>query len=166
VREAIFNMLKHGRFLNHEYYKPQDGDLIEGQMVVDIFCGTGMLGLEALSRGAEHVTLIDGDSRTLEVARANVRNLGANANIMRSDSTNLPRAHHQCGLAFMDPPYNSKLVAPALKSLRDNGWLADRAVIILEHGHIEEVNEPPEGFKVLDTRLYAKTRVTVLQYHS
>ena len=92
VREAIFNLLKHGKFLKDERFKSRGQDIIEGQHVVDIFCGTGILGLEAISRGAEHATLIDEDSRTIDITRQNVRNLDANARVIRSDSTRLPAA--------------------------------------------------------------------------
>ena len=163
VREAIFNMLIHGRFLNNENFVSDGKHLIEGRKVLDIFCGTGILGIEAFSRGAEHVTLVDEDSRTIEITKQNVRNLGVNANILRSDSTKLPRATHKCSLVFMDPPYNSNLANDSLKSLKEQNWLEDKAIIILEHG-IKEVIQPPEGYTILDEREYNKTQIMLLQY--
>ncbi len=164
VREAVFNMLMHGKFLNDERFKnPEGRNIIEGQKVVDIFCGTGILGLEAVSRGAEHATLIDQNQSTIDIAWQNINNTGANARVIKSDSTRLPRAVQKCTLAFLDPPYNSGLSVPALKSLRDQGWLANGAIVILEHSNRDDFIAP-EKFVVLDDRDYNKTRITLMQY--
>lgn len=166
IREAMFNILRHGRFLkNEDFVRDKNNSLIEGRYVVDIFCGTGALGLEALSRGAAHVTLVDQNARALAVARQNVAHLREEirVEIIRSDSTRLPPARQMCMLAFLDPPYNQGLAAKGLASLRDNGWLAHGAVVVVEHAKQEDI-VAPGGFHVLDERRHDKTRVTMLQY--
>jgi len=165
IREAIFNILKHGKFLKNEDFIGDGEDLVEGRDVVDIFCGTGALGIEALSRGAASLTLIDQNPKTLEMARANVANIGelGNTKFIRSDSTLLPAASKPCQLAFIDPPYNRNLVIPALKSLANNGWLDKGAVIVIEQGKKDDLMAP-DGFKKLDERVHDKTKVIILQF--
>lgn len=164
VREAAFNLLKHGKFHSHEQFIDDGQDLVEGREVVDIFCGTGILGLEALSRGAAHATLIDESSQTVDIARLNVRHIGANATVLRSDSTRLPRAQKASRLAFMDPPYHSNLAPAGLKSLAEQGWL-ERGAIILVELSMKEPFAAPENYIALDDREYNNTRLIVLQYH-
>ena len=166
IREAIFNILKPGRFRKDAHFIADDNpDLVEDRRVVDIFCGTGALGIEALSRGASHCTFIDQNPRTLAMAEANISHIGEkdNARFLRSDSTELPRAPMPCDLAFIDPPYNQNLAIPGLLSLKESGWLSPGAIIILEHGKQDDPQEV-EGFTLLDTRLHDKTRITVMQY--
>lgn len=165
VREAVFNLLRHGKFFKDErYIDVTGGDVLEGQRVVDIFCGTGILGLEALSRGAEHAVLIDQDARKVDLARKNAKSLGANAVVVRSDSTSLPKAHNTCTLAFLDPPYRTGLAAPALKSLAKQGWLEHGAIVVVENSKQDDFTLP-EGFIALDERLYNQTKITVLQFN-
>lgn len=165
IREAIFNILKHGRFLHSDAFINTGADLLENQHVVDIFCGTGALGIEALLRGAKYVTFIDEDSKMLALTRQNIEHINEadHAGFIRSDSTLLPRAKTSCMLAFIDPPYNQNLAAPALESLRDNGWLAPGAVAVVEQGKRDDP-VTPTGYQFLDDRVHDKTRITVLQY--
>lgn len=166
IREVIFNILKHGRFMKDENFIHDDNpSLIEGRNVIDIFCGTGALGIEALSRGAVHLTLVDQNAKTLSMARENIKNIGeeANTSFIRSDSTMLPIANRKCHLAFIDPPYSKGLANPALNSLKNGGWLDKGAVIVLEQGKQDEP-KPPEGFRIVDDRVHDRTRVTILQY--
>ncbi len=167
VREAIFNLLKHGKFLKDETFIRDDNpDLVEGRRVVDIFCGTGALGFEALSRGAEHVILIDQNPQIQALAKQNMQNLGLadKMTFIRSDSTQLPKARIACHLAFIDPPYRSGLAIPALHSLANQGWLAPGAVAVVEQSKKEPSLAPPKGFRIIDERVYSITRVTLLQY--
>lgn len=165
IREAIFNMLMHGRFFKDESFIHDGEDLVDGRRVVDIFCGTGALGIEALSRGASHLTLIDQNPKTLSLARENVMEVGeeANTSFIRSDSTLLPQAPQPCQLAFVDPPYNHSLGTPALKSLGENGWLSHGAVVVVELSKRDEL-ELPEKFHLLDERIYDKTKLVIAQY--
>lgn len=166
IREVVFNILRHGRFMKNENFIHDDNpDLIEGRRVVDIFCGTGALGIEALSRGAAHVTFIDQNAKTLSITHKNLESLGEenNSALIRSDSTNLPCATSPCNLVFIDPPYGMNLVTPSLKTLRDNGWLEMGSVIIVEQGKKDEL-VVPDGFNLLDERTHDVTNLSVLQF--
>ena len=166
IREAMFNLLKHGKFLfSDEFIEDDNPDRVEGRRVVDLFCGTGALGIEALSRGAEHVTFIDQNSKTLSLARANVQHIGEleHASFIRSDSTLLLPTSRPCSLVFIDPPYKQNLAYPAMKSLAQQGWLEVGAVIMVEQGKQDDTSMP-EGFQLLDARVHDKTRITIAQY--
>jgi 16S rRNA (guanine966-N2)-methyltransferase len=166
VREAIFNLLKHGKFLKDERFIEDDNaSLVVDRNVVDIFCGTGALGLEALSRGARFVTFVDQNPKIMGLVKTNVEHMNEteNAAFVRSDSTFLPHASRKHQLAFIDPPYNSGLAVKALVSLDRQGWLDTGAVIIVEHAKKETLT-PPENFELLDDRTYNITRLNVLQY--
>ncbi len=168
VREAMFNIIKHGRFYASEDYIEDDNpSRIENRRVIDLFCGTGALGMEALSRGAAHAVFVDQNRELLALARGNIERINetANASFIRSDSTQLPPATIPCDLAFVDPPYRQNLAKPALKTLRDQGWLAHGAIVILESG---KQDDPPEqtGYNLLDTRLHDKTRLSIYQFSS
>ncbi|MCB2082228.1 MAG: RsmD family RNA methyltransferase [Rickettsiales bacterium] len=166
IREAIFNLLRHGRFLNDARFIDDGGEsLVAGRHVVDIFCGTGALGLEALSRGAERVTLVDQDPKTLVITQANVRRLSAEkqVRVLRSDSTQLPQALQACHLAFLDPPYGQGLMSKALESLVNNGWMARGAVVVAEHDFRDHF-DLPLGLTLLDQRTHDKTSISILQY--
>lgn len=158
TREAVFNILMHASF-------GRDGESpIIGKRVLDIFCGTGGLGLEALSRGASHVTFIDRNPQSLALARENVTNFKEqdNATFIRSDSTQLPPATFPCTVAFADPPYDKGQAAPALKSLKSAGWLEKDAIVILEIS-TKDLVQLPEGFEQIDERKYGNSRILILR---
>lgn len=158
TREAIFNILTHGSF-------GRDGESpLIGKRVVDIFCGTGGLGLEALSRGAAHVTFVDRNPQSLALARDNAEHFGelSSAAFIRSDSTQLPPATYPCTVAFADPPYDKGQAAPALASLRKNGWLEPNGLVVLELHHRELIHIP-EGYEQLDERRYGNSKVLILR---
>lgn len=158
TREAIFNILTHGSF-----GRSGESPLID-KRVVDIFCGTGGLGLEALSRGAKHVTFIDRNPQSLGLARENVERFGETENsaFIRSDSTQLPPATFPCTLVFADPPYNKGQAAPALKSLKDAGWLEHNALVVLELS-AHELLHVPQGYELMDERKYGNSKVLILR---
>lgn len=158
TREAIFNILTHGSF-GREGESP-----LIGKRVVDIFCGTGGLGLEALSRGAQHVTFIDRNPQSLGLARENAEHFGEldNTAFIRSDSTQLPPATFACTVAFADPPYNKGQAAPALKSLKEQGWLEPNALVVLELS-AHELIHLPEGYELMDERKYGNSKVLILR---
>ncbi len=167
IREAMFNLLKHGKFLYDDNFVADDNpSRVVDRNVVDIFCGTGILGLEALSHGATHTTFVDQSHDTMKLVRSNVAalKLEENSKCVRSDSTNLPRATMQHDLVFMDPPYGKDLARKALRSLKEQGWLADGAVIVLEQGKHDEVADLPADFTLLSDRNYDKTRLSILQF--
>ena len=159
ARGAIFNILMHRHFTGIE-----DSPVVD-QSVIDLFFGTGALGLEALSRGAAHVTFIDGSADSISLARENARSMGEEANtaFIRSDSTVLPSARRQCSLAFLDPPYDSGLAAKSLTSLDRQGWLLPSAVAVVEISARENL-VPPENFILTDERKYGNSKIVFLQY--
>jgi 16S rRNA (guanine966-N2)-methyltransferase len=151
LREALFNILA------HTY-----GDRLEATSVIDLFAGTGAMGLEALSRGARKVLFVDDGMEARALIRANVEalGLGGQTRIFRRDARKLGAAPPggRFDLAFLDPPYGKGLTEPALKALRDGGWLAPEALIV-----IEETAQAPlvlsAGYEAIETRTYGDTQV-------
>lgn len=154
VRQAIFNILAHGTELE-----------LEGARVIDLFAGTGALGLEAISRGAAFCLFVDDSADSRALIRRNVEAfaLTGTTKIWRRDATDLgPMAAGAGGmftLAFLDPPYRKGLVAPALTSLAAGGWLKDGAIAVVETVADEDAPST-DGFTALDSRTYGETRVT------
>lgn len=153
VREAIFNLLINSL-----------GVTLEGARVLDLFAGTGALGLEALSRGATHVTFVDDGVAARALLRQNIekmRAMGA-TKLYRRDATDLG-VNHGAGftLLFLDPPYRKGLGEAALASAQSGGWLTRGAIIVWEEAAAQL---PPPGFTHLDHRRYGDTHVTFLEY--
>lgn len=159
ARGAVFNILMHGKFGTHE-----NSPLID-KSVIDLFCGTGALGIEALSRGAAHVTFVDQSSESIALVRENVAHMQAESNVhfIRSDSTALPVARTSCHLAFLDPPYNSGLAVKSLASLDTQGWLENGAIAVVELSKKEHLT-PPEHYTIFDEREYGNTKIVFLEY--
>jgi 16S rRNA (guanine966-N2)-methyltransferase len=154
VRESLFNVLQGGRF----------GDPVKGARVLDLFAGTGALGLEALSRGAAHVTFVDNGSIAQKLIRENITKLRrqGETDLLIIDSAKLPEGV-ACGLIFLDPPYGKNLGGKALSSALENGWVGKDALIVWEE------NQPqiaPAGFTRLDQRRYGDSWVTFLRHHT
>ena len=153
VREAIFNLLINGCH----------GNPVAGAQVLDLFAGTGALGLEALSRGAAHVTFVDDGAKALALLRANIAKmrLDAETRVLRQDARRLPpNPGAPCTLVFLDPPYGKALGEAALAAAARGGWLAPGAMIVWEES---TAPVPPEGFSQIDQRKYGDTRVTLLR---
>ncbi|MGV8950823.1 MAG: 16S rRNA (guanine(966)-N(2))-methyltransferase RsmD [Cypionkella sp.] len=151
VREAIFNLLINGGY----------GNPLQGARVLDVFAGTGALGLEALSRGAERAVFLENGAVSAGILRKNIGLMRAEARceILRRDALK-PGVNPEAGFAvmFLDPPYGKSMGEAAVAALR--GWLAPEALVIWEE------NSPPlipEGFDRLDQRKYGDTLVTILR---
>ena len=160
AREAVFNLLENGRALNDVQFA------VAGSTVLDAFCGSGALALEALSRGAVLATFVDKDKVALAAARANAEKLGeaGRCAFLRAEVSALasaPRAHI---LAFLDPPYRQGLAAPALARLAAKGWLAEGALCVVERGAGESALELPPGFAALDCRRYGAALIDFIHY--
>jgi 16S rRNA (guanine966-N2)-methyltransferase len=155
LREAIFDIL------THRY-----AGALEGARVVDLFAGSGALGLEALSRGAGFALLVDNGAEARALLRGNVEALalGGVTRIWRADATRL--GHAPAGppfsLAFLDPPYDKGLAAPALEGLAAGGWLAPEALVVVEESAAAEV-ALPQGLTAIDERGYGETKVLFLR---
>src|ERR1044071_6447224 len=145
LRESLFNILMHAY-----------GDLVTGARVLDLFAGTGALGLEAMSRGAAFALFIDDGAEARALLRQNVEALGlaAATRIFRRDATKLGSAHpvEPFSLAFLDPPYGKELAERALVSAREGGWLTQDALVVVE----ETVGafKTPEDYEELERRAY------------
>ena len=159
AREALFNILGHDPEM-----RGTDGPLPRDATVLDIFSGTGALGLEALSREAMHVTFMDNHADSLKLVEANVRSMAARdrIDILRRDALNPGMPGRPYDLVLMDPPYGENLAGPALSALSQNGWLKPDAVIIIEVAAKEGVDIPPE-FRLLKDRKYGAARLIFLR---
>lgn len=155
LRETIFNILAHV----HD-------DACDGARVVDLFAGTGALGLEALSRGAIIALFVDDSAEGRALLRDNIETLGVPGmtKVFRRDATKLGAMPPQdrFTLAFLDPPYGKGLGERALVSLRDGGWLAPGALCVLEESGTAKI-AVPEGFDVIDTRDFGEAQVIFLR---
>jgi len=156
ARESLFNIL------DHRY-----ADNLEGAAVLDLFAGTGALGLEALSRGARSCLFVEEAAAARALIRDNVEALGLTGatRIFRRDATKLGEAGTRgpFGLVFLDPPYGKGLGEKALASARDGGWLAEGALCVWEDA-AEAPADPPEGFESLDVRRYGAGRLAFLRF--
>ena len=153
VRESLFSMLGGGRF----------GDPIPGARVLDLFAGTGALGLEALSRGAGRATFVDDGRVALRLIRENIARCGAEAraDVIARDATRLgANSGAQCSLVFCDPPYGKGLGEKALAAARAGGWIAPGALVVWEESAAVTA---PEGLSLLDARRYGDTTITLLE---
>ena len=157
VREAVFNVLAHGI----EGFDPV------GARVLDLFAGTGALGLEAISRGAKLCLFVEDDPQARGLVRQNVEAFGLTGitRIWRRDATALGAANtrDRFNLVFLDPPYGRGLGERALIAARDGGWLEDGAIIALEE-QAESVVDWPVGFVVLDVRQWGGTKAYFARY--
>jgi 16S rRNA (guanine966-N2)-methyltransferase len=157
VREAIFNILAHG----------VDDFELEGARVLDLFAGTGALGLEALSRGASHAHFVEDSAEARGLIRRNIEALGlmGATKIYRRDATRLGDigALRPFGLVFADPPYGKGLAEKALAAAHAGGWLTDGAQAVVEERAGADF-QPSEGFSLLHRRVYGDTAVYFLHY--
>lgn len=134
----------------------------DGLDVLDVFAGTGALGLEALSRGGARATFIESDRSALVALKENVAKLGADAIVLAQRAETVGRASRAHHLVFLDPPYGQNLVAPTLSRLAERGWLAGQALVGVETSRDEALVVP--GFAPDAVRDYGKARVHLLRY--
>src|SRR5213082_477904 len=154
LRESLFNILIHSY-----------GDPITRARVLDLFAGTGALGIEAISRGAAFALFVDNGAEARALLRNNVEALGLGGvtKVYRRDATNLGPAHpmEPFSLVFLDPPYGRGLADRALASLRDGGWLVAGALVIVEETKVAAF-AAPHGFEELERRAYDDTEFVFL----
>ncbi len=150
VREAIFNILAHN-------VPPLPG----GATVLDLFCGTGAFGLEALSRGARHVTFVDQAPSSLRLTRENASTLGVQGDctFVNADATRLKQSAAVVDLVFADPPYGKDLVGPALVEAVKSGWIDNHTIIFVEVPSVEGVDISPQ-FLIDRDWTYGQTKIT------
>jgi 16S rRNA (guanine966-N2)-methyltransferase len=157
VRESIFNVLAHAPWAQG----------IEGRRVLDLFAGSGALGLEAISRGAAFALFVETDAGARGAIRDNIEALGlfGNTRIHRRDATDLGAKPAGLGdpfdLVFLDPPYGKKLGDRTLARLGEGGWIAADATLVLEVG-ADDAPETP-GYETMDQRSYGAAKVLFLK---
>ena len=155
LRESLFNVLEH-RF----------GDPCPGARVLDLFAGTGALGLEALSRGATFALFVDDGVEARACLRESIETLGLGGvtRVFRRDATKLGAAPtERFSLAFLDPPYGRGLATSALEGLHRDGWLSPGALCVAEET-AEATLDAPEGFTELDRRVQGGSVLVVCRY--
>ncbi len=155
LRETIFNILS---------FRVQD------TIVLDLFAGTGALGIEALSRGAREAVFIDYDRKVIDVIRRNIELLKLTSetkiikwNILRNLNC-IRNRRPAFNLVFMDPPYTKNLVNPTLFNLHGGNCLKEGALIVIEHTPAEKIVQPLDAYTIVDHRLYGKSLVSILGY--
>ena len=155
LRESVFNILVHAY-----------GNPFQGARVLDLFAGTGALGIDAISRGAAFALFVDNGAEARALLRNNVEALGLGGvtKVFRRDATNLGPAHplQPFALVFLDPPYAKGLAEKALASLRDGGWLTPAALLVVEEAKAAAF-AAPDGFEELERRVYDDTEFVFLR---
>src|SRR5689334_18212753 len=154
LRESVFNILVHAY-----------DDPFQDARVLDLFAGTGALGIEAISRGAVFTLFVDNGAEARALLRNNVEALalGGVTKVYRRDATDLGPAHpmEPFSLVFLDPPYSKQLAEKALASLREGGWLTPGALLVVEE--VKAAFAMPAGFEELERRAYDDTEFTILK---
>ncbi|MBO1756171.1 16S rRNA (guanine(966)-N(2))-methyltransferase RsmD [Allobranchiibius sp. CTAmp26] len=155
VREALFGRLAHL------------GAVADAQ-VLDLYAGSGALGLEAVSRGARSALLVESDRRAAEVIRRNVAELGLDAQVRQTTVVQTLGGHapHAMHLVLIDPPYavSDDEVAEVLRTLVTGGWLQVEAVVVLERASRSPEPRWPDGLRSLESRAYGETTVWYSEY--
>jgi len=157
ARESLFNILENGK------HTPG----IRGARIIDLFAGTGALGIEALSRGAEHCTFAENNRDTLDVLKRNIAKLklADETRILGSVLTLPANVGRPVDIALLDPPYGRDLLEPALNSLLAGEWISPDSLIVVQL-HPKEQFSPSERFTILDDRKYGAARFLFLNPNS
>ncbi len=152
VKGALFNII---------------APVVEGSRVLDIFAGTGSLGIEALSRGAHSAVFLDRSAQCCDVIKENLAHtkLSDKAEVYNVDYASgierMRREGYEFDIIIMDPPYNKKFIQEALKLLTKNDIILDDGIIIAEHSVLDDLPEAFEGYKTIDSRKYGDTMITI-----
>jgi 16S rRNA (guanine966-N2)-methyltransferase len=152
-RESLFNILSSSKIIKETGFELQNCDLL------DAFCGTGAVSFEALSRGVKSATLIDKNRDHLEIAKQNATILKENnVQYFCCDLNHkTPKSQKQHNLIFIDPPYSKNLAATAFENLSNTGWVANNALIIIEHSFLENLQSLENKLELLEQRKYKET---------
>lgn len=154
TRESIFNIINN-----------LGGFKIEDATVLDAFAGSGALGLEALSRGAAHVSFLEKNPQAIKILKENIASLdiSSQCSIIQGDATRPPKAPHPMELIFLDPPYDQAIEEPCLMGLQNQGWINSDTLIILETSTKRSLNLPPKA-ALIDQRRYGAALISFLSY--
>jgi 16S rRNA (guanine966-N2)-methyltransferase len=153
ARESIFNILN-----------SLSGDLTD-TYVLDAFAGSGALGLEALSRGAQHVYFMEKDPRVIQFLKSNISNLSADGEctVIQGDATKPPKASQPMDVIFLDPPYDQTLEDVCITALHNQGWVNHDTLSVLETSSKREIKLPPNA-QIIDQRRYGAALFTFLVF--
>lgn len=154
ARQAIYNILSH-----------KDFPSIHDVLVLDVFAGSGAMGIEALSRGAKHAYFIDNHLPAIRVIEQNIMSIGEKekSTVLQHDVTQCFRAPEEVGFVFCDPPYQQGLIFPALNKLKENGWLKDGAICVIEM-HKSEPSELPDFVRITKEKTYGVAKILFATY--
>lgn len=156
VKESLFSMI---------------GPYFDGGICLDLYAGTGSLGIEALSRGMDKGIFIDIDKKAVEIIRANIRSLKleAQTEVYKNDAERaihaLAKRNLQFDLVFMDPPYAREKNTEIIKKLLDEGLLNRDAVIVVEHDRSRPVISPSDSIKIWKENQFGETSLSIFRYH-
>lgn len=139
--------------------------IVEGAEVLDLFCGSGSLGFEALSRSARAVTFADLDQDHIDAIATFGKTLGISASmkLLKINAVNLPKAHKSYDLILMDPPYDQNMVSKTLFSIINGGWLKNQGIIAVDLSKREEP-KLPVNLSIIKERLYNNNKLLILRY--
>lgn len=157
MREAIFSIIASADFMQNTS--------LEDKNVLDLFTGTGSIAFEALSRGANKVTLVDNVPEYIKDAQAFTEQIGEGQNVkcLCMNAAALPKALVKYDIIFVNPPYNKGLAVPALNSLIKGNWLSDNAIIFIEIGKREKI-DIPVSLNIVRERIYSISKLIILKY--
>lgn len=157
AREAMFNVLAH----------LPDAPGLDGARIIDVFAGTGALGLEALSRGAAFATFVENARGAQKIIHTNIQalNEGPHTQVLPIKAQALSQAEIPVDYAFLDAPYQKNLTGPALGTLIQQGWLKDGAIVMVEIAALEELSLPDQLIAIKD-KTYGAAKVLFLRYAS
>lgn len=146
--------VKQALFVKLQFFVPE-------KRVLDLFCGTGAMGIEAISRGAEKVVFVDKDQRSVEMTKANLKNIGITNKVTKCDALMfLEKCEEKFDLIILDPPYKSGLYEKVLAKIFENKLLADGGIIVCEHAQEDIFDYSP--FVVFDEKKYGNIKLTYL----
>ncbi len=156
LRETVFNILSYD---------------VVGAVVLDLFAGTGALGIEALSRNASKAVFVDKQREAVSIIKKNLNACSFEeiVHVIKWDicrDLNCLRGTDKFNLVFMDPPYNRGMISKALISLQKSQCLAEHSKIVVEHSTSDIIEFLPEGFLITDSRVYGKTAVSFLTFEN
>ena len=160
IREAVFSILTSGDFLS------EDGKTaISDCVFLDLFSGTGSFAMEALSRGAASVILVDKDRSYLNLAKENIESIGelSKAEFICADIDRIyAPSNGAVDIVFIDPPYRKNMVLSSIEKLKKNDWLKAGSIMVIETGYREKL-QFPDGFEIILSREYGNSRILIIK---
>lgn len=153
MRQSLFNMLHHAKWVN--------GFTLNDARVLDLFCGTGALGLEAISHGASNCLFIDQDIHAVQRNTSFLDN--DQFRVVKANALNFGKGQGDINLVFLDPPYNKNLIEPTIQNLIDKKWLMDGAIVIVESEKGCNLNL---GLELLDSRSQSRSTLHIFRYNA